>query len=526
MNMPVFEHTVSSLNVLVQNNEVPLQKISQLLKYDPGLYFSLLKHINVSGRRNDITSISQAITLIGAQGAGKFILEQDNYLNSDYLLFWCYAVIAGETAALINKRVQIADEDEAFFAGMLPSIGMLLMLKIHPRYKIIIDLMMKVPIEQRIFIEQGLYKTNHIEQLDKNLSSPGIYRDLIDFMLNIFTKDGQQKRVSQIPSKLSIAHQTFQLLRLVDTAEAAARAVLFPSVVEAQEKFREFAKMYFKIPDNEVEDLLSEVLDLFEFACTEFKVEGLSEQFISKAESYLAPDLTFSTKSKALNKSLDEIYKATAEDKNIYIYGESSVGKRLLAFALYHRPDNPRKNGPFLSIHCSSLEGDTFDIELCGAKGCFLGFEKHKGALELADGGTLLLKDIDIIPMLQQDALAEIISKDAFYKMGEMHTASFNIKFIITSQKNIIAEAKEGRFSAKLLKALMPVSIQIPPLRERREDIETIADNIIEKYNLNLTDRALRLGLQEYYEKQRFPDNLRDLKRLLFFFSAKHSLKG
>ncbi len=195
MNIPVFEHVVASLRALVQNEAEPLQKASDLLKYDPGLYFSLLKHINASGKRGDVTSISQAISLIGAEGVENFILRQDYYLDKDYLLFWCYAALAGGTAAVINERVNIADEDDAFFAGILPSVGMLLMLTVHPDYKKIMGLLLKVPIEQRVFIEEGLYKANHIDELNKNLTSPKIYRDVIDLMLNIFEKDGRRKKL-------------------------------------------------------------------------------------------------------------------------------------------------------------------------------------------------------------------------------------------------------------------------------------------------------------------------------------------
>ncbi len=524
--MPVFEHSVSSLRALIQNANEPLRKVSNLLKYDPGLYFSLLKHINASSKRGDITSISQAVSLIGAEGIENFILQQDHYLDNDYWLFWCFAGVAGGTAALINARVDIADEDEAFFTGLLPSVGMLFMLKAHPQYKRIMELLLKVPGEQRVFIEEGLYKTNHLDQLDKNMSSPKIYRDIIDLMLSIFGKNGQRERLSEIPSKLSVAHKTLQMFRLVETAEAAARALLFPSIVEAQEKFRELAKVYFEIPENEIEELLAEVLNQFDLACKEFNAEGLSEQCVSNAENSRQQGITFLTKSEKLKKSLEEIYRANIEDKNIFIYGESSVGKRLLAIGLQQRPDNPRKHKPFISIHCAALWGDIFDKELFGAKGGVFGFEKHKGALELADGGTILLKDIDMMPMMQQDSFAQTLCRDAFYKIGETHQESFNIKFIITSRKNIINEAKEGRFSAKLLKELNPVSMHIPPLSDRRQDIEFIADTIIEKYNLNLTDRALRLGLRESYETLPFHDNLRDLKRLLFFLSAKHSLKS
>src|SRR5208337_1555090 len=115
MNMPVFEHSVSSLRAIVQNENEPLRKVSDLLKYDPGLYFALLKYINASSKRGDITSIAQAVSLIGAEGIERFILRQDHYLDNNYRLFWCFAGVAGGTAALINARVGIADEYEAFF---------------------------------------------------------------------------------------------------------------------------------------------------------------------------------------------------------------------------------------------------------------------------------------------------------------------------------------------------------------------------------------------------------------------------
>lgn len=527
MNLPVFEHTVSVLRAIIQNENEPLQKVSDLLKYDPGLYFALIKHINSATKRRDVTSISQAIALIGSEGTENFILKRDYYLSNGFLLFWCYAAVAGETAVRINERIDIEiSDEEAFFAGILPSVGMLMMLMTDAHYKKIVELLLKLPIEQRVYVEEGLHKTNHVEQLNKHLSSPKIYRDVIDLMFNVFTKDGRRKKFSEFPSRLSLAHKSFQMFRLIDTAEAAARAVLFPAVVEAQEKFREMAKSYFRIPENEVEELLADVLERFEIVCKEFNMEGLYDQCIRGAESYVSPGLVFLTQSKALKKSIADIYAANKEDRNILIYGESSVGKRLLAISLHRRPDNPRRNEAFISVHCASLDGDTFEMEMCGAKGCFLGLEKHKGALEIADRGTMLLKDIDLIPLIQQDVLAEILIKDKFYKLGQMQPASFNIKFILTSRKNIIAEAKEGKFSDKLLSVLNPVSICLPPLRERREDIEFIADAIIKKYGLKLSDPALKLGLREYYEKQPFFDNLRDLKRFLFFLAAKHSLKS
>ncbi len=525
MNVPVFEHTICSLRAIINNEEEPLQKISGLIKYDPGLYFSLLQNVNSISTRSEITSIYQATSLIGAEGVENHILKQDYFLDEKNLLLWCYAVIAGEAAAVINEKAHIAEKEEAFFSGILPSVGMLLMLmKYRSRYEKIIETLIRVPTEHKIFIENKLLGTSLLEQIDRTLSSPKIYRDIISLMSAIFTKDGRRRNHLQHPARFSVAYKSFELLQLMDVSGSAARAILFPQVVEAQEKFRENSKRFFKIPENEVEEILTDIVERFENICREFKVEGLSEKFISAAGDYRFKGVNFITKSGRLKQLLDSIYAANRDEKNIFIYGEPSTGKRLLAIALHYHTENPRKTKPFLSFHCDLMDSETLEKELFGAKGGFMGIEKHKGALETASGGTILLKDIDKIPLTLQDRLAEIFCKSESYKIGDIYPVYFDIRFLITSQKNIFEESKEGRFSERLLRVLKPVSIYIPPLRERREDIEFIASAIIEKYNLGLTDKALHLGLQEYYESAPFSENLRDLKRLLFFLSAKHRL--
>lgn len=523
--MPVFEHTICSLHSIVNNEAEPLQKISHLIRYDPGLYFSLLQDINVSSKRGEITSISQAISLIGAAGIENHILKQDHFLGENYMLLWSYAALAGEAASRINERVGIAEEDETFFCGMISCIGILLMVKKHPSYVKVLELLLKLTLRDKIFIENRLFKTNQIEELNTALTAPELYKNLITQLLEIFGKERPDRFI--YPSKLSSAYTSFQLMQLMNISEVAARALLFPSVIEAQEKLRELSVRYFRIPETEIEELLADILERFEEVCREFKIEKFSEGFTAKAGSYSSfSGLTFLTKAAALRESLESIYRANNEGKNIFIYGEPGVGKRLLAMALHHRPDNPRLLKPFVSVFCSALDPETLEIELFGAKGGFMGLDEHKGILELTHEGTVLLKDIDKIPLLQQDRLAEVFCKDEFYKVGAMQPAFFDVRFIMTSHKNIFEEAKNGMFSEKLLRVLKPLSIYIPPLRERREDIEFIAEGIIQKYDLNLTDKALLLGLHEYYEHHVFQDNLHDLKRLLFYLSVKHRLES
>lgn len=524
MNIPVFEHTINSLYSIVNNEKEPLQKVSRLIKYDPGLYFSLLQNVNKIITRGEITSISQAVSLLGAEGIENHILSQDHFLDEDYILLWCYSVLAGEAATCINNIAGITeDEEEAFFAGILSTIGTLLMLKKHPKYAKIIDILLKIPLRDKLFIENRLFKANQLKELQENLIAPETYKNIIALMTDILGDERPKEFV--YPRRLSSAYKSFELLQVANISEVAARLLLFPSVVDAQEKFRELSARYFRISQTEVEEILADIVERFEVVCKEFMVDHLSERFLSQAEAYHIPTFKFMSNSETFKSSLESIYNANKEDKNIFIYGAAGVGKRLLALALHHSPDNPRRTKPFLSIHCGTLDSETLEIELLGAKGGFLGIEKHKGALELANGGTILLKDIDRIPLSLQDRLSEIFCKSESYKIGETHPFFFDVRFLITSRKNIFEEAKEGRFSERLLRVLKPVSIYIPPLSERREDIEFIANSIIEKYGLNLEDKALKISLKEYYETHPFNENLLELKRLLFFLAARHRLK-
>ncbi|MCC6346291.1 MAG: sigma 54-interacting transcriptional regulator [Nitrospirales bacterium] len=524
MNIPVFEHTVAPLRSRIRNESESLQNVAHLIKYDPGLYSSLLQFINGPAGRSEVSTVSQAISLLGAEKVERHILQQDSFLDSSFLFFWCYTVLAGETAAALNRRADIAGEGEAFFVGILPSVGMLLVLGEEVSYGKVLDILLKVPTEDKLFIEDRLFTTNHLKQLGERLPLPKIYRDTISMTRFFFTPEGQQASSPEDPARYSVAHASLQLYRLMEASASAARCLVFPLVAEAQEKFKELAKRYFRIPESEVEELLADSIERFEEVCREFGIQEETETLLSLPERAEAPRITFLTVSERIKAALSEVEAANRMERNIVLHGETGTGKRLLAVALHRRSDNPRRNKPFLSYHCRTLDSEMFEIELFGAKGGFLGIEKHKGALEMANGGSILLKDIDALPLPLQEKLAEVFSKDEFYKIGEMRPAAFDIRFFLTSRKNIIQEAKKGNFSVRLLEALGPVSMHIPPLRERRQDIGLIADGIIEKYDLFIRDPALRLGLNEYYEKDPFPGNLKSLKRLLWYLSAKHRL--
>ncbi|MCE5312483.1 MAG: sigma 54-interacting transcriptional regulator [Nitrospiraceae bacterium] len=527
MNYPVFEHVITGLRSLIDNENEPLSKIADLLKYDPGIYFSLLQKNSASEKTRDITSINQIANLIGAGGIESHILEQDLFLSNEHLLLWIYSTLSAETALALNHYAEVAQDDEAFLAGMITPIAILLMLEAEPRYKKIVDLIIRIPTADKVFVEEKLFKTNHIEKLASALTSPKVFKDAISLMSNIFAKDGTRLDSKQQPGKFSVAYKSLQLLQLLEASEAAAQMLIFPDLIDAREKFTEMSKRHFRIAEHEMEELLADVLDKFEYICSQFNVSEISSQFIAKASEYHSSFRTFSTNSEPLKKSMAEAIAAHNSGRNILIHGENGTGKRLFAISLYRHADNPLHSSPYVSMHCGHLDADSMDIELFGARGGFMKLEKHKGLFELAANGTILLKQIDRMPVEMQERLAEIISKGEFFRIGDTEPIKFRTKFIITSRKNISEEARANNFSKKLLAVLNPFEFYLLPLRERRQDLEFIGQGIIGKYDLNLGDsEAIRMGLNEYYETYEFPNNLPDLKRLLFYISARQRLNS
>lgn len=521
MGVPVFQHTISLLHAQISSERVPLQSISSLVKYDPGLYFAVLSSLNVSERLSEITTLTQAISMIGTDTLERKILEQDFFLDNEYLLFWDYMVLIGEIAVQVNERANISDDEEVFFASVLPALGMSFLLSQQPSYRRILNYLLRVPIEDRIYIEHKLYGTDHLEQLRMQVVSPRLYRDVVSLMSVMFGPDGRRREQLGSAGRLSVGYKTLQLFQLRDVAESGAQTLLFPLVVEARERFQELVKRHFKISETESEEILAEVVEKFGILCREFAVDEAAMRYLDDAEEYRRPTYMFATNNKQFDRELQEAYAAGAAGTSIVIYGESSVGKRLLAAALHDQPANPRRKLPMLSVHCGTMDPETLELELFGAKGGFLGLDKQRGLLELAQGGTILLKDIDRIPLHQQETLAEIFRSGEFFPIGSTQQVTFSVKFVMTAKSNILDAAAAGTFSPALAAVLAPHPIRIPPLRERREDIPFIAEGIIEKYELGLHDEADLLALYDYFDTQEFPENLRDLKRILFFLGAK-----
>ena len=526
MKVPAFKHTVARISGALEDERQHLQAICSLVKYDPGLFLSFL--LNCPSRHGDsnVTTSCQAASLMGSNAIKALIAAHQHRLDdNDSLTLWHTAVLAGEAAVRINERKPVAEPEEAFFAATIPYVGMLLMLEANQDYKKLVHMLVKLSIEDRVFLEDRIFNINHIAIFDGAKQLPLKYRDVIRLIR--MERFPNQLRTAQPDTgpRFSLEYEAAQLYRLSMSAESIAQSIFFPFIVLAEENFKRINKRFFQISENEAEELLTDIIDSYEAVCLDFGLEKGSTDLINEAIQYTVPESKFLTVSAPLLRVLNKLFAERHVENHIVIWGEAGVGKRLLAKALHYHPANSRRMKPFLAFHCDTIERETLEEELLGAKGGYWGHGQHKGAFDIADGGTIMLKDIDKMPLPLQERLAEVISKIDYYRVRKIPSKNPNVIFIATSRMNLEEEANSGRFSKMLLRALKPVNINIPPLRERRDDIGLIADGIIKKYRLPLQETSSLLGLQELYDADTFAENLSDLKRVLFYTAAKKILK-
>ncbi|MBK5276460.1 MAG: sigma-54-dependent Fis family transcriptional regulator [Desulfuromonadales bacterium] len=226
-------------------------------------------------------------------------------------------------------------------------------------------------------------------------------------------------------------------------------------------------------------------------------------------------DIVF--RSEAFRKVYDLTLQVAESDANILVMGESGTGKELIAAAL-HR-NSPRRNKPFVSLNCAALSDTLLESQLFGhIRGAFTGaVMNQKGLLEEADGGTLFLDEIgDVSPAVQAKLLRVTQEKD-FIVLGSTRTRKVDVRFVAATNKDLMNEVKEGRFREDLYYRLNVISITLPPLRERREDIEPLA-----RHFLALTTRRMKKDVRDIDEaalqtllQYDWPGNVRELENVM-----------
>jgi len=221
------------------------------------------------------------------------------------------------------------------------------------------------------------------------------------------------------------------------------------------------------------------------------------------------------------NEDLQDVFdlvKVAADSKaTILLTGESGTGKELIARAIHY--NSPRKDNAFIRVNCASLPENLIESELFGhEKGAFTGaIKQNKGRFELADGGTILLDEISEMPLSLQAKLLRVLQEYEFERVGSGRPIKVDVRVIATSNRHLKTEIKEGNFREDLYFRLNVIQIELPPLRNRRDDIPELTDYFIAKYNEEnarvvdgISDKALST-LMKYH----WPGNVRELENII-----------
>lgn len=217
-------------------------------------------------------------------------------------------------------------------------------------------------------------------------------------------------------------------------------------------------------------------------------------------------------------QKVEEVVRKVADSKaSVLITGESGVGKELVADAIHNL--SSRKNNSFIKVHCAALSETLLESELFGhEKGAFTGAEKmQKGRFELAHGGTIFLDEIGEINQNVQIKILRVLQEHKFERVGGEETIEVDVRVIAATNKNLEEEVKAGRFRQDLYYRLNVIHIQVPPLRERKDDVPLLMATFLNEFNkennkhITGLDNRAKSALYKYD----WPGNIRELRNCM-----------
>lgn len=231
------------------------------------------------------------------------------------------------------------------------------------------------------------------------------------------------------------------------------------------------------------------------------------ENLQENAENY-----ELQTQSPKMQQAINTIKKVAATDANLLLLGENGTGKYVMAE--YIHQNSKRKNEPFVHIDLGSISENLFEAELFGyAKGAFTDAKTDKaGKIENADGGTVFLDEIgNLTPQLQQKLLTLIQTKK-LSRIGETKERFPDVRFIFATNADLKKMISENTFREDLYFRINTVEVELPPLRERKEDIVSLAEFFIKKYEKKYGKSNLKITNLEELQNYHFPGNIRELE--------------
>lgn len=243
---------------------------------------------------------------------------------------------------------------------------------------------------------------------------------------------------------------------------------------------------------------------------------------VDKLQAMVKDDILtkdFFGKSSKIKKILSAVEKlAKSMDTTILIDGESGTGKEMIAKFVHQ--NSPRANGPFIQINCSAIPRELAESELFGhEKGAFTGAQQKTklGKFELANGGTILLDEIGELSQDLQVKLLRVLQEKKFYRVGGEREVNVDVRVLAATNKNLEEEVKKGNFREDLFYRLNVGNVNIPPLRERQEDIPVLAYQFLNEFSQKFDKQIKRIDplALEMLQKYHWKGNIRELRNVM-----------
>ncbi len=214
---------------------------------------------------------------------------------------------------------------------------------------------------------------------------------------------------------------------------------------------------------------------------------------------------------------LDLLGRVSRTDASILIAGESGTGKEIVAEAV-HR-NSPRRQGPLVKVNLGGIPATLFESEMFGhVRGAFTdAYRDRKGRFSLAEGGTIFLDEIGELDPRDQVKMLRVLQDRTYEVLGSSETKTLDVRVVTATNRNLQQAVEEGRFREDLLYRINLISVQLPPLRERREDIPLLARHFlaqaVQKYGRERT--GLDPGAADWLQRQEWPGNARQLRHVI-----------
>ncbi len=221
--------------------------------------------------------------------------------------------------------------------------------------------------------------------------------------------------------------------------------------------------------------------------------------------------------SPAVRELRRQIAVAAPTTGRVLIYGENGVGKELVARAIHTL--SARREGPFVEVNCAAIPEELIESELFGhEKGAFTGaLARRKGKFELAHGGTLFLDEIGDMSLKTQSKVLRVLEEQAFERVGGKDTLQVDVRVIAASNQNVQDRIQQGRFRDDLFYRLNVIPIEVPPLRERKEDIPLLVQHFIAVFSAENGKRPKTVSAEAlpYFLAYDWPGNVRELRNMV-----------